>query len=89
MGHTRLIEKGTNIYIYEIEDCYGRQMASFDILVDEILTEDDDYVDYNGTLVVEESEVENAICEYMSKNYPIKYDGGCYQKIKIQMLWKI
>jgi hypothetical protein len=70
MGHIRLIEKGTNIYIYEIEDCYGRQMASFDILVDEILTEDDDYVDYNGTLVVEESEVENAICEYMSRNYP-------------------
>ena len=74
MGRTRLIEKGTNIYIYEIEDCYGRQMASFDILVDEILTEDDDYVDYNGTLVVEESEVKDAISEYMSRNFPMVYD---------------
>ena len=73
MGKTRLIEKGTNIYIYEIEDCYGRQMASFDILVDEILTSDDDYVDYNGTLVVEESEVEDAISEYMSRNFPMVY----------------
>lgn len=74
MGHTKLIEKGTNIYIYEIEDCFGRQMASFDILVDEILTSDDDYVDYNGTLVVEESEVENALYEYMSRKYPMVHD---------------
>ena len=74
MGRTRLIEKGTNIYIYEIEDCYGRQMASFDILVDEILTADDDYVDYNDKLVVEESEVENALCGYMSRNYPMVHE---------------
>lgn len=74
MGKARLIEKGTNIYIYEIEDCYGRQMASFDILVDEILTEDDDYVDYNGTLVVGESEVEDAISEYMSRIFPMVHD---------------
>ena len=74
MGRTRLIEKGTNIYIYEIEDCFGRQMASFDILVDEILTDDDDYVDYNGTLVVEESEVEDAISEYMSRSFPMVHD---------------
>ena len=73
MGKARLIEKGTNIYIYEIEDCYGRQMASFDILVDEILTSDDDYVDFNGTLVVDESEVEDAISEYMSRNFPMVY----------------
>ena len=73
MGKARLIEKGTNIYIYEIENCYGRQMASFDILVDEILTSDDDYVDYNGTLVVEEAEVEDAISEYMSRNFPMVY----------------
>ena len=74
MGKTRLIEKGTNIYIYEIEDCYGRQMASFDILVDEILTADDDYVEYNGTMVVEESEVENALYEYISRNFPMGHD---------------
>jgi hypothetical protein len=49
-------------------------MASFDILVDEILTADDEYVDYNGTLVVEESEVENALYEYMSRNYPMVHD---------------
>lgn len=74
MGNTRLIEKGTNIYIYEIEDCFGRQMASFNILVDEILTSDDDYVDYNGTLVVEESKVEDAIIDLMRRNYPMVHD---------------
>ena len=74
MGQIRLIEKGTNIYIYEIEDCYGRQMASINILVDEILPNDDDYVDYNGTLVVEESEVEDAISEYMSRIFPMVHD---------------
>ena len=74
MGNTRLIEKGTNIYIYEIEDCFGRQMASFGILVDEILTSDDDYVDYNGTLVVEESKVEDAISDLMRRNYPMVHD---------------
>ena len=74
MGQIRLIEKGTNIYIYEIEDCYGRQMASINILVDDILPNDDDYVDYNGTLVVEESEVEDAISEYMSRIFPMVHD---------------
>ena len=74
MGQIRLIEKGTNIYIYEIEDCYGRQMASIDILVDDILPNDDDYVDYNGTLVVGESEVEDAISEYMSRIFPMVHD---------------
>ena len=74
MGQTRLIEKGTNIYIYEIEDCFGRQMASFNILVDEILTSDDDYVDYNGTLVVEESKVEDAIIDFIKRNYPMVHD---------------
>lgn len=74
MGITRFIEKGTNIYIYEIEDCYGRQMENFDILIDEILTSDDDYVNYNGTLVVENSKMENALYEYMSRNYPMVHD---------------
>lgn len=74
MGQIRLIEKGTNIYIYEIEDCYGRQMASINILVDEILPNDDDYVDYNGTLVIGESEVEDAISEYMSRIFPMVHD---------------
>lgn len=74
MGQIKLIEKGTNIYIYEIEDCFGRQMASFNILVDEILTSDDDYVDYNGTLVVEESKVEDAIIDFMRGNYPMVHD---------------
>ena len=49
-------------------------MASFGILVDEILTSDDDYVDYNGTLVVEESKVEDAISDLMRRNYPMVHD---------------
>ena len=71
MGYTKFIEKGSVIYIYEIEDCYGRQMDEFDILIDEILTADTDYIDYNGTLVVEESTAEYAINKFMRKNYPM------------------
>ena len=74
MGQIRLIEKGTNIYIYEIEDCYGRQMASIDILVDEILPNDDDYDDYNGDMVVTERDVEDAIIDYMRFRYPEVHD---------------
>lgn len=72
---TRLIEKGTNIWFYEIEDCYGRKLCEFDIILGEdILKYDDEYDDYNGSLVVPVEKVENAIYDYMSKNYPEVHD---------------
>ena len=72
---TRLIEKGTNIWFYEIEDIYGRTVCNFEIIVGEdILKSDDEYDDYNGSLVVPVEKVEDAIYDYMSENYPEVHD---------------
>ena len=72
---TRLIEKGTNIWFYEIEDCYGRTMCDFEIILGEdILKSDDEYDNYNGDLVVPVEKVEDAIYDYMSENYPEVHD---------------
>ena len=70
---TRLIEKGTNIWFYEIENRYG----SFEIVLilgEDILQSKDNYDDYNGSLVVPVEKVENAISEYMTENYPDVHD---------------
>jgi hypothetical protein len=75
MKHIKLAEKGSNIYIYEITDCYGKQMEMIDIVLGEdILKSNDKYVDYNGVLVIPEKEVEDAVHEYMSYNYPEIHD---------------
>ena len=72
---TRLIDKGTNIWFYEIEDCYGRAVCDFEIIVGEdILKSDGEYDDYNGSLVVPVEKVEDAIYDYMSENYPNVHD---------------
>ena len=70
---TRLIERGTNIWFYEIEDRYG----SFEIVLilgEDILQSKDNYDDYNGSLVVPVEKVEDAISEYMTENYPGVHD---------------
>ena len=74
---TRLIEKGTNIWFYEIEDRYGRVMDNFEIVLilgEDILQSKDNYDDYNGSLVVPVEKVEDAISEYMTENYPDVHD---------------
>ena len=72
---TRLIEKGTQIWFYEVVDCYGGKMSNFEIIVGEdILKSDDEYDDYNGSLVVPVEKVEDAIYDYMSENYPEVHD---------------
>ena len=74
---TRLIEKGTNIWFYEIEDRYGRVMDNFEIVLilgEDILQSKDNYDDYNGSLVVPVEKVEDAIYDYMSENYPEVHD---------------
>ena len=70
-----LIEKGTCIWIYEIEDAFGKQLPEMEIVLGEdILKSDDDYENYNGDLVVTERDVEDAIIDYMSSNYPEVHD---------------
>lgn len=67
----KLIEKGTSIWIYEIEDAFGRQLPEMEIVLGEdILKSDDNYQNYNGDLVIPEKEVEDAIYDYMADYYP-------------------
>jgi hypothetical protein len=71
----KLIEKGTSILIYEIEDAFGRQLSEMEIVLGEdILESDDDYEDYNGDLVVTEEDVEDAIIDYMRFRHPEVHD---------------
>ena len=66
-----LIEKGTCIYIYNIKDCFGDNIPNFEIEVgEEILKSDDDYDEYNGKLVADDADVEDAIYEYINIAYP-------------------
>ena len=68
---TRLIEKGTPIWFYDVVDFYGGGRREFEIVLGEdILKSDDDYDDYNGSLVVPVEKVEDAIYYYMCGNYP-------------------
>lgn len=71
----KLIEKGTGILIYDIEDAFGRQLSEMEIVLGEdILKSDDDYDDYNGDMVVTERDVEDAIIDYMRFSHPEVHD---------------
>lgn len=70
-----LIEKGTCILIYDIEDAFGGQMSDIEIVLGEdILKSDDDYDNYNGDMVVTEKDVEDAIIDYMRFRHPEVHD---------------
>ena len=72
---TKVFEKGTTINIFEVVDKYGQQLLNFELtLGNNILKSDKCYINYNGSLIVSEEEVENAIREYMSNYYPMVYD---------------
>ena len=74
----KLIEKGTCIWIYEIEDAFGRHLPEMEIVLGEdILKSDDDYENYNGDMVTTVRDVEDAIIDYMSSNYPEVHDYMC------------
>jgi hypothetical protein len=74
----KLIEKGTCIWIYEIEDAFGRQLPEMEIVLGEdILKSDDDYMNINGNMFVTERDVEDAIIDYMCSNYPEVHDYMC------------
>ena len=72
-----LINKGTNICIYNVIDVNGKHLPSIDIEVGEDILNSTEYFDvYNGEMVVECEMVEDAIYEYMESNYPnvIKFE---------------
>jgi hypothetical protein len=76
MIHTiKLIEKGASIGIYDVVGSHRQQMPDFELtLGEDILTADDNYVDYNGSLIVSEKEVEDAVIDFIRINYPEIYD---------------
>lgn len=75
MNHIKLIEKGATIYVLEVVDFSGQQLPEFEItLGEDILKSNDDYVNYNGDLVVSEQEVEDAVIDYIRHEYPEIHD---------------
>lgn len=74
----KLIEKGTCIWIYNIEDAFGKQLPEMEIVLGEdILKSDDDYMSINGNMFTTVRDVEDAIIYYMSSNYPEVRDYMC------------
>ena len=75
MNHIKLIEKGSTINVLEVVDYSGQRLPEFEItLGEDILKSDDDYVNYNGDLVVSEKEVEDAVMDYITYRYPEIHD---------------
>lgn len=75
MEHIKLIEKGNSVYVLEVTDFSGQQLPAFELtLGEDILKSDDDYVNYNGDLVVSEKEVEDAVIDYIRNEYPEIHD---------------
>lgn len=71
MNHIKLIEKGATIYVLEVVDFSGQQLPAFELtLGDEILQSNDEYVNYNGVLVIPEKEMESAVIDYIRHEYP-------------------
>ena len=75
MNHIKLMEKGDSVYVMEVTDYSGQQLPEFEItLGEEILKSDDEYVNYNGSLVVSEKEVEDAVIDYIRREHPEIHD---------------
>lgn len=75
MNHIKLIEKGSTIYVSEVVDFSGQPLPEFELtLGEDILKSNDDYVNYNGDLVVSEKEVEDAVIDYIGYEYPEIHD---------------
>ena len=75
MNHIKLIEKGSTINVLEVVDYSGQRLPDFEItLGEDILKSNDDYVNYNGDLVVSEQEVKDAVIDYIGYKYPEIHD---------------
>ena len=66
---TTLIEKDACVYVYNVFDKNGTHLPSFELIIGEdILTSDDDYTDFNNSMVVTFEDVGNAVYEYILDN---------------------
>lgn len=71
MEQTKLVKKGTTIFIYEIDSFLETYLSIIEIVLGEdILKADDDYVTYEGSQVVSEAEIEEAIQDFVEYNCP-------------------
>ena len=71
MEQTKLVKKGTTIFIYEIDIFLETYLSIIEIVLGEdILKADDDYVTYEGSQVVSEAEIEEAIQDFVEYNCP-------------------
>lgn len=73
----QLFKKGTDVFVYNIfvDGIGGRESREFDLIVGEdILTEDSDYTIKDGEQFVTYKQIENAVINYVEKNYPEAYD---------------
>lgn len=72
---TNLIKKGAKVFVMEVEDFSGQRLPDFELVVGEdILKSDDEYVNYNGSLVVSEKDVEDEVIDYIRNVYPEIHD---------------
>ena len=73
----QLFKKGTDVFVYNIfvDGIDGQEKREFDLTVGaDILQSDDEYVNKNGELFVTYKQIENAVINYVEKNYPESYD---------------
>lgn len=69
MGYIKFIEKGTIVFVYNIQDS-GEDFDSIDVVVGEdILISDHNYEKCLNKLVIDEEVVDNAISNYMIARY--------------------
>lgn len=75
----QLFKKGTDVFVYNIfvDGIGGQEKREFDLTVGvDILQSDDDYSNNNGDgeLFVTYKQIENAVINYVEKNYQESYD---------------
>lgn len=71
MEQNKLVKKGTTIFIYEVDSFLETYLSIIEIVLGEdILKADDDYVNYKGSQVVSEAEIEDAVRDFVEYNCP-------------------
>lgn len=71
MEQTKLVKKGTTIFIYEVDNFLETYLSIIEIVLGEdILKADDDYVIYKNSQVVSEAEIEDAVRDFVEYNCP-------------------
>jgi hypothetical protein len=75
VNYVNLVEKGAKVYVMDVVDYIGQRLTNFELTLGvDILKSDDDYVNYNGDLVISDKEVGDAVSEYISEKYPEIHD---------------